>query len=127
MLDDGGIGSATCTCPYDWGGYCKHIVAVLLTVLHGNEVTVKPELDTLLAGLTEAQLRRIIRAVAEDQPALIAAIEQEVEWLTTTPIAAAAADGAGRSTRFTSTSPPSAADRQGYSAGRGDRRRQRLL
>ena len=89
LLDDEGIGSATCTCPYDWGGYCKHIVAVLLTVLHGDEITVKPELDTLLAGLTEAQLRRIIRAVAEDQPALIAAIEQEVEWLTTTPVAAA--------------------------------------
>ena len=52
LLDDGGIGGATCTCPYDWGGYCKHIVAVLLTVLHGDEITVKPELDTLLAGLT---------------------------------------------------------------------------
>ena len=69
----------------------KHIVAVLLTVLHGDEITVKPELDTLLAGLTEAQLRRIIRAVAEDQPAFAAAIEQEVEWLTTAPIADAPA------------------------------------
>ena len=90
LLDDGSIGDATCTCPYDWGGYCKHIVAVLLTVLQGDEITVKPELDTLLAGLTEAQLRRIIRAVAEDQPAFAAAIEQEVEWLKTTPVADAA-------------------------------------
>ena len=91
LLDDGSIADATCTCPYDWGGYCKHIVAVLLTVLQGDKITVKPELDTLLAGLTEAQLRRIIRAVAEDQPALVAAIEQEVEWLKTTPVAAATA------------------------------------
>jgi uncharacterized Zn finger protein len=90
LLDDGSIGAATCTCPYDWGGYCKHIVAVLLTVLQGDKVTVKPELDTLLAGLTEAQLRRIIRAVAEDQPAFAEAIEQEVEWLKTTPVAATA-------------------------------------
>ena len=37
LLDDGSIGSATCTCPYDWGGYCKHIVAVLLTVLHSDD------------------------------------------------------------------------------------------
>ena len=81
---------ATCTCPYNFGGYCKHIVAVLLTVLQGEEITVKPELDTLLAGLTEAQLRRIIRAVAEDQPAFAAAIEQEVEWLKTIPVAEAA-------------------------------------
>ena len=90
LLDDGSIGAATCTCPYDWGGYCKHIVAVLLTVLQGDKITVKPELDTLLAGLTEAQLRRIIRAVAEDQPAFAAAIEQEVEWLKTIPVADAA-------------------------------------
>ena len=87
LRDDGSIGDASCTCPYDWGGYCKHIVAVLLTVLQGDKITVKPELDTLLAGLTEAQLRRIIRAVAEDQPAFADAIEQEVEWLRTTPIA----------------------------------------
>ena len=87
LLDDGSIDDATCTCPYDWGGYCKHIVAVLLTALQGDKITVKPELDTLLAGLTEAQLRRIIRAVAEDEPALVAAIEQEVEWLKTTPVA----------------------------------------
>ena len=86
----GASARATCTCPYDWGGYCKHIVAVLLTVLQGDKITVKPELDTLLAGLTEAQLRRIIRAVAEDQPAFAAAIEQEVEWLKTIPVAEAA-------------------------------------
>ena len=91
LLDDGSIDDATCTCPYDWGGYCKHIVAVLLTVLQGDKITVKPELDTLLAGLTEAQLRRIIRAVAEDQPAFAAGIEKEVEWLKTTPVAAASA------------------------------------
>ena len=29
-LHDGGVADAHCTCPYDWGGYCKHIVAVLL-------------------------------------------------------------------------------------------------
>src|SRR5512137_141822 len=90
LLDDGSIGAASCTCPYDWGGYCKHIVAVLLTALQGDKITVKPELDTLLADLTEAQLRRIIRAVAEDQPAFAAAIEQEVEWLKTIPVAEAA-------------------------------------
>ena len=28
-VDPGGI-HATCSCPYDWGGYCKHIGAVLL-------------------------------------------------------------------------------------------------
>lgn len=45
----------------------------------------QPELDTLLTGLTDTQLRRIIRAVAEDQPAFAAAIEQEVKWLKMEP------------------------------------------
>lgn len=88
LTTDGGIGRATCDCPYSGGGYCKHIVAVLLTVLQADdEITVKPELDTLLAGLTDTQLRRVIRAVAEDRPAFADAIEQEVRWLTMTPAA----------------------------------------
>src|SRR4026207_657608 len=36
-FDQGGIPSASCTCPYDWGGWCKHIVAVLLTCLHEGD------------------------------------------------------------------------------------------
>lgn len=83
----GGIAGATCTCPYDWGGYCKHIVAVLLAALE-EKVAIKPGLDALLAGLTEVQLRCILHALAEDDPALIAAIEQKVEGLTTAPVAA---------------------------------------
>lgn len=86
LLDTGKVSEADCTCSYDWGGYCKHIVAVLLAALHdGEAITVKPELEMLLAGLTDTQLRRVILAVAGDQPELVAAIEQEVEWLTTPP------------------------------------------
>ena len=33
-LSDRGIGDVSCTCPYDWGGICKHIVALLLTWVH---------------------------------------------------------------------------------------------
>jgi uncharacterized Zn finger protein len=29
-LHDGGIPGTRCSCPYDWGGACKHVVAVLL-------------------------------------------------------------------------------------------------
>ena len=32
-FDAGGITEAACTCPYDWGGWCKHIVAALLLSL----------------------------------------------------------------------------------------------
>ena len=30
--------SATCTCPYDFGGYCKHIVATLIALSLNNKV-----------------------------------------------------------------------------------------
>jgi uncharacterized Zn finger protein len=29
-FDAGGVSTATCTCPYDYGGWCKHIIALLL-------------------------------------------------------------------------------------------------
>jgi uncharacterized Zn finger protein len=29
-LSEHGVIEAYCTCPYDWGGYCKHVVAALL-------------------------------------------------------------------------------------------------
>lgn len=31
------ISQTSCTCPYDWGGDCKHVVALLLTWLHEPE------------------------------------------------------------------------------------------
>ena len=38
--ESGDIGSS-CTCPYDWGGVCKHVVAVMLSV-----PAVKPAVTT---------------------------------------------------------------------------------
>lgn len=32
LNEDGEIIDHTCDCPYDWGEYCKHIVAVLLAI-----------------------------------------------------------------------------------------------
>jgi hypothetical protein len=33
-LGKSGIAETSCTCPYDYGGICKHIVALLLTYVH---------------------------------------------------------------------------------------------
>ena len=44
--------SATCNCPYDWGGYCKHIVAVLLTWIHdGDAVEERTPIEDLLSQI----------------------------------------------------------------------------
>ncbi|HEY83820.1 MAG TPA: hypothetical protein G4N96_01725 [Chloroflexi bacterium] len=39
-VDEGGI-LAQCTCPYDWGGYCKHIGAVLLMWIESPHLFIK--------------------------------------------------------------------------------------
>ncbi|MGB4869984.1 MAG: SWIM zinc finger family protein [Candidatus Promineifilaceae bacterium] len=36
-LADFGIAETSCTCPYEQGGICKHIVATLLTAIHQPE------------------------------------------------------------------------------------------
>ena len=49
--------NAHCTCPYDWGGYCKHIVAVLLTWIHERElVAVRAPIEDLLLDLDADRL-----------------------------------------------------------------------
>jgi hypothetical protein len=78
-LDAGGIGSAECTCPYDWGGICKHIVAVLLAYINRpDQVEERPSLDTLLAALSAEQLRTILTSLAEFQPGFVDVIEAKV-------------------------------------------------
>jgi uncharacterized Zn finger protein len=81
----GAIHSAGCSCPYEQGGYCKHIVAVLLAVLENSEdIAVHPSVASLLAGLGEAELRQLIVNVAQDEPGFADAIEREVNLLRNT-------------------------------------------
>ncbi len=36
-FDEAGITEAACGCPYEWGGWCKHIVAALLASIYEPE------------------------------------------------------------------------------------------
>jgi uncharacterized Zn finger protein len=79
MLGEGEITDAGCTCPYDWGGPCKHIVAVLLTYLHNPEqVTQKPTVNALVAGLDATELHSLVVQLARRRPELADLIESEV-------------------------------------------------
>ena len=76
-LDEGGIVEAYCTCPYDWGGYCKHIVAVLLAYVRRPErVTEHPSIDSLLAGLDREALAGLLVDLLAAHPHL-------ADWLET--------------------------------------------
>ena len=71
-----GIADAACSCPYDWGGDCKHIVALLLTYVHEPEeiCSVEPIL-TAIAEKPRATLLGIISELLKREPTLVPIVE----------------------------------------------------
>ena len=68
-LDDAGVHSARCTCVYESGGYCKHVVALLLAyVHHSKQFVVRQALPELLADLSQEELIVLITRLADDHP-----------------------------------------------------------
>ncbi|MDE0556390.1 MAG: SWIM zinc finger family protein, partial [Candidatus Poribacteria bacterium] len=86
-LTSTGIADADCSCPYDWGGDCKHIVALLLTYVHEPEIirSVDPIL-TALAEKPRTTLLRIISELLKRDPTLVpivstyADVDEEAEF-----------------------------------------------
>jgi uncharacterized Zn finger protein len=62
----------TCTCPYDWEGYCKHIVAVLLELLEQDIdlETKETTIDRLFNTADAEDLHAFLRTEVENDPAL---------------------------------------------------------
>jgi uncharacterized Zn finger protein len=82
-FNKGGITSTFCTCPYNFEGWCKHIIATLLTCLHQPDlIEQRPELAELLAPLTREQLQLILHKLALEQPDWLDAIEQQIIQIT---------------------------------------------
>ena len=78
-FDEAGVVDATCSCPYEWGGWCKHIVAVLLAHARDPEtVRELPALQETLSGLDRDQLRGLLLKLAEYDPSLTSVIEGEI-------------------------------------------------
>jgi uncharacterized Zn finger protein len=71
QLDSAGIREAECTCPYDWGGVCKHIVALLLAYLHSRkQFAVRARPAELLADLDRDELAALLDKLLKEQPDL---------------------------------------------------------
>jgi uncharacterized Zn finger protein len=90
-LDSGGVRMASCSCPYDWGGDCKHIVALLLSYLHRpEEFSEQKSLAELLADLEKDALLALITRLVVYDPDLYDEIELALPAikLTTQPKAA---------------------------------------
>lgn len=71
-----GIEETSCTCPYDWGGICKHIVALLLAYVHNPQLfrVIEP-LDKMLADKSKDELIAIIQDMLRHKPDLISVVE----------------------------------------------------
>jgi uncharacterized Zn finger protein len=79
VFDEAGIVEASCSCPYEWGGLCKHIVAALLACVHEPEsVRELPVLEEVLSGLNKGELKDLLLKLAERDPSLTEIIEGEL-------------------------------------------------
>ena len=71
QLDEDGIQEAFCTCPYDWGGYCKHIIALMLTYIHNTNAFIEQKsIEELLSPLDKDALVRLIAKMVDKKPDL---------------------------------------------------------
>lgn len=72
VLDDNAVKSSKCSCPYRYGGICKHLVAFLLTYVRQPELFhVIPPVREILGNQTKDDLINLIEEMTEYYPDLI--------------------------------------------------------
>ena len=75
-VDAGGVRTAQCSCPYDWGGICKHLVAFLLTFVHApDDFTERKSIPDLLQELGRDALVDLLSRLVENDPDLYGELE----------------------------------------------------
>lgn len=79
LNEAGAVEIASCTCQYSWGGYCKHIVALLLAYLNAPEsFTERPPVQDTLMTRSPEQLVALIRQMVTRYPDLQALVDRPV-------------------------------------------------
>jgi uncharacterized Zn finger protein len=93
--------TATCNCPYEWGGWCKHIVAALLACLKAPEtIEERPTLESTLEKLKREDLLAILLKLSSDHE-LAGRIERQATLLHTTVSSTPSSGKPGASPRRT--------------------------
>ncbi|MBE9170017.1 SWIM zinc finger domain-containing protein [Pleurocapsales cyanobacterium LEGE 06147] len=76
------ITSANCTCAYSFDGWCKHIIATLLTCLRQPaRIEERPTLEQLLDRLNEVQTQQLLQELVAEYPDLLETIDRLVNRL----------------------------------------------
>ena len=71
-----GVAETSCTCPYDQGGICKHIVALLLTYVHKPQsFRIIPPLEQMLAGRSKEELIALVGEMVKRKPEMLSVVE----------------------------------------------------
>jgi uncharacterized Zn finger protein len=74
------IGETACTCPYDYEGACKHIVAVLLAYMRQPEqIESRPPIKDLLDQFSDAELREVFSEILRARPELLEQVEAKLQ------------------------------------------------
>jgi uncharacterized Zn finger protein len=61
-FDAGGVTQVSCTCPYDFEGWCKHLIATaLLCVRQPDRIQQRPALNQLLEQLDRVQMQNLLQ------------------------------------------------------------------
>ncbi len=81
-FSDREIQSANCSCPYDFGGWCKHIVAVLLVGIEQPQIEERPSLAKILEKLDLDQTRKLLHNLVAQSPDLVDLVDIQIELLT---------------------------------------------
>ncbi|MBX2822447.1 MAG: SWIM zinc finger family protein [Rhodothermaceae bacterium] len=77
-FDETSLTDCSCSCPYSYGDFCKHLVAVFLTCLHSpDKVQERPSLEAILDTMDVDALKKLILKLARKSPELFAEIELE--------------------------------------------------
>jgi uncharacterized Zn finger protein len=80
------ITAARCTCSYSLEGWCKHIVAVLLTCVHQpGIIETRPSLEQLLDRLNLNQAKQVFRELIAEHLDLIDDLDFQVSLITAVP------------------------------------------
>lgn len=77
-LKDRDVADYRCTCPYEWGGACKHVVATLLAAGKPGALAERPTLGRLLDDLPREALADLLVRRADADPGLAGWIEAEL-------------------------------------------------
>ncbi len=81
-LDEDGLISGSCTCAYDFEGWCKHTVAAMLVCVRQSQVIEqRPTLEQLLDGLDYLQTQRLLQELVAEHPQLIESIDHHISWM----------------------------------------------